>query len=509
MKNTIKTCFIIFCALGLVFQLNGADLPPQKVNLRLNDLTTIVVGRAELSGTIDEGKGPRVKNSVAGFYAPDITATFTVIAPQEDDYAVSVIISSPTAETMEIACGSSVLTTTSIPKTWEGTPLYWRQEIPGLLHLTKGENSITFRLPKVATGRPKRNLRSPIYRPMKEEFNLVSIELGTPTARKAQQKRAKKIHKKADWMSKGKYGLFVHWSANSTGYFTPEKRGRWFQESVKMFDVQHFAEQVARTGAAWVTFTATHQGFYWPAPSKAVDAVMPNRTSKRDLLGEIIDELDKRGIKTLFYIHSGYNGLESTPWRKAIGADYSLANSSKFNDNMVAILRECSMRYGKKLKGFGYIDGCLMHDYPLDPHWESWAKAIKAGNPDALIGFSSNLGPSVSVFSELSTRDGGGGLSQPTTDQIGFGKQYGDVAPAWWCFMDSWLINKPMNATWSQYKPVHKEQQYVDYFKSMAKKGIPVTINLLMTSEVTKDHPIFNPKCMGIMEEVRKAVRGK
>jgi len=40
-------------------------------------------------------------------------------------------------------------------------------------------------------------------------------------------------------------------------------------------------------------------------------------------------------------------------------------------------------------------------------------------------------------------------------------------------------------------------------------RNFPVTINLIMTADVTADHPIFNPKCMAIMEEVRRAIRGK
>ena len=37
----------------------------------------------------------------------------------------------------------------------------------------------------------------------------------------------------------------------------------------------------------------------------------------------------------------------------------------------------------------------------------------------------------------------------------------------------------------------------------------PLTINLIMTADVTAEHPIFNPQCMAVMEEVRKAIRGK
>jgi len=40
-------------------------------------------------------------------------------------------------------------------------------------------------------------------------------------------------------------------------------------------------------------------------------------------------------------------------------------------------------------------------------------------------------------------------------------------------------------------------------------RNFPVTINLIMTADVTADHPIFNPTCMASMEGVRKAIRGK
>ena len=48
------------------------------------------------------------------------------------------------------------------------------------------------------------------------------------------------------------------------------------------------ADAIERTDAAWVTFTATHQGFYWPGPNTAIDNIAPGRTAERDLLGEII-----------------------------------------------------------------------------------------------------------------------------------------------------------------------------------------------------------------------------
>jgi hypothetical protein len=37
---------------------------------------------------------------------------------------------------------------------------------------------------------------------------------------------------------------------------------------------------------------------------------------------------------------------------------------------------------------------------------------------------------------------------------------------------------------------------------------MPITINLAMTPDVTKEHPIFNPESIEIMKKVRKAIKG-
>ncbi len=56
--------------------------------------------------------------------------------------------------------------------------------------------------------------------------------------------------------------------------------------------------------------------------------------------------------------------------------------------------------------------------------------------------------------------------------------------------------------------PRYSATQYVQYFQKMAEAKIPVTINLIGTADVTSKHPIFNPECLEIMDEVRRAIRG-
>ena len=488
----------------------STTLPRVKVfQLGPDDVTAMIASSGALSGNAK--RHFRSANVVHGFSSPQDTVTWTVIAPKEDDYVVSVLFSKREQTQLEVSSGDSVLTAPSMVRTWDYRPFFWRQELPGTLHLKAGENQITFRLPDAKPAAASEETRQEISalrtrgdRGVPPVFD----RIGDGRCRKAEVERAQAIRGDASWMIDGKYGIFVHWSAQSRGFKIDEKRAEWFQKSVEMFDVKVFADAIERTGAAWITFTATHQGFYWPGPNAAIDKIAPGRTAERDLLGEIINELDQRGIRTLFYLHTGYNGYDPEVWREALGANDT--DTKRFSDNIEAILRECSLRYGEKLMGFGYMDGALAWDYPLNPSWEGWARAIKAGNPKAVVGFSSNRGPTVSPFSELAVTDGGSELRQPDPQLIGPGQQLGDVTPAWWCLMDQggWFQNRPMNGRFGP-GPVHSTEEYVDFFKRMAEAKIPVTINLIMTADVTDEHPIFNPKCMAVMEEVRKAIRGK
>ena len=221
-----------------------------------------------------------VATSCGGFESPEDTVTWTVNAPQDDDYVVSVLFSKREQTNIEISSGETVLAVPSSVRTWEYRPFFWRQELPGTLHLKAGENQITFRLPdaQLETASEKDSTQeSPRFgQGVTKDFHLFSIELGTADARQAELARAEEIRSDASWMVDGKYGIFVHWSSQSRGFNIAEKRADWFQKSVEMFDVKVFADAIERTGASWITFTATHQGFYWPGPK---------RRNRQDLAG--------------------------------------------------------------------------------------------------------------------------------------------------------------------------------------------------------------------------------
>ena len=123
---------------------------------------------------------------------------------------------------LEVSSGDSVLTAPSMIRTWKYRPFFWRQELPGTLHLRAGVNEIILRLPdaKPAPASTGNGVRRSVRfgQGVTEEFHLFSIELGTAAARQAQVQRATAIRGDASWMIDGKYGIFVHWSSQSRGF---------------------------------------------------------------------------------------------------------------------------------------------------------------------------------------------------------------------------------------------------------------------------------------------------
>ncbi|WP_158973967.1 hypothetical protein [Cellulophaga sp. L1A9] len=66
--------------------------------------------------------------------------------------------------------------------------------------------------------------------------------------------------------------------------------------------------------------------------------------------------------------------------------------------------------------------------------------------------------------------------------------------------------SKNGNGVFTQ-KPMFSAAKYIEIFKNADGANMPNTINLAMTPDVTTELPFFNPECIAIMEQVRKAVK--
>ena len=173
-----------------------------------------------------------------------------------------------------------------------------------------------------------------------------------------------------------------HWTD-----FTQPRDGvkKPYPDAVSSFDVDAFAKLIEEMGAAYVIFTLNHAHPHCPAPIQSWEAVHPGMTTHRDLIGEIADALQKRGIKFLLYINSPV--LTKLGGIGATGMYELTCSEEKFTEIHKNVLSEIGSRYRDKLAGYWfdswYQSLAAYPDVPI----EAIYRYCKIGNPDRITAF--------------------------------------------------------------------------------------------------------------------------
>jgi hypothetical protein len=225
-----------------------------------------------------------------------------------------------------------------------------------------------------------------------------------------------------DWFRDAKWGVFCHYLAappsSPTGAaLTPDD----WNHQVDGFDVKGLAAQLASARAAYLFITLGQNTGFFCSPNKTYDSLVPRRPSRlsqRDLVADLYDALAPHGVRLMVYLpahapamdREAVEALRCTPrwdasnWQLRPGTYLAGPDVddrlSDFQRNWEAVIREWSLRWGKKVHGW-WIDGCYhadrMYRRPDPPNFRSFAEAMKAGNPESLVAF--NPGVKVPVIS--------------------------------------------------------------------------------------------------------------
>ncbi len=211
-------------------------------------------------------------------------------------------------------------------KSYEMTPIKDR------LHLEGGTQSITLSIPDAPKAMDVLDFRS-----------LELIPVAAKAAIEADRQEARRARAGTEWMAKAGYGLMFHWTSQSVGKDGTHKP---YAQAVDDFDVKRFAEMVEETGAGYVVLTIGHAESYCPAPLKAWEKYHPGKTTQRDLIAEMADALNAKGIKLMCYLNAASLGK------------YPKAGEEEFSRIMTEVLTEFG-RSGTRKKVAGYwIDCC-------------------------------------------------------------------------------------------------------------------------------------------------------
>jgi len=351
---------------------------------------------------------------------------------------------------------------------------YERVALDGVLELPAGISELAIVVTEPASG---------------EVMDFRTMEL-TPVAAKeaiaAAEERARKSQASTDWMVEAKYGVMFHWTDGSEPRHGPKKP---YAEAVRDFDVNAFAEMVEDTGAGYVIFTMMHSHPHCPAPIKSWEKYHPGWTTERDLIMEMADALNKKGIKLILYMSSHILlRTERMPQEQAV-------------DIHAEILEELGERYGKKLAGY-WFDGwdIIPQRIPNAPaSFEQLFEATKTGNPDRIIGLNFWIFPDATLWQEYWAGEADEELKPAKGRYIEYDAGRGLQRHALFMLEDIWVHRKPDA---EMEKPVFSEEELISYVKQLTANEGVATVNLGIYQDGT-----IGEEARKLMEALRKALK--
>lgn len=367
-------------------------------------------------------------------------------------------------------------------KEWSGINL-------GTIKLKKGLNSLRL---DVKSGK---------------KFKLSALELINPSYGIKIKEDSQKLRQKADWFKDAGYGLMFQW----TNRATPEKGDtvKAWEDKVNDFDVERFVNTVEEFGATYVIWSMTWGQQYISAPIKSLDRVIKGRTTKRDLLGEMADQLNEKGIKLIFYYHYGYDCYHSkdSTWLQTAGG-YK-ADKTELYRNIKNILAEVGNRYGEKLNGWFFDGAQRYYDTHFDGrsggistvNFREISQAAKTGNSQRIVAYNSWILPKVTEYQDYYA---GEGLKQFTGLEEGvFPEGNYKGLQAHTCF--------PLEKRWGHIdrdttiaSPRYSFEDLINRIKYAQKNRYPLSINL----EMYEDGSV-SPESLQLLGKIRQVIRGK
>jgi hypothetical protein len=288
------------------------------------------------------------------------------------------------------------------------------------------------------------------------------------------------------WMA-GSVGISTHWTSHTAN---ADGTRPSYEEAVGNFDVRAYADTLVAIGAKHCIFTLTHAEQYLPFPLVALDRILPDRTARRDLVGDLIAALSSRSIRFVAYYNHSCNGIGDPLWKKACGYADGAAGGSldRFADNICSIVSAISERYGDGISAW-WFDSAYSVD-PRGPHntiscemgdwrfpWRSLTGAARSGNRRAAVAINAGVGSRFVYCDDFDYYAGEAvRLDEPFSPEAFPGKQ----DHRWICLEDPDWVFTPGKAKRGFIPPRFTEGQIAAYVHEHTASGRMVTFNILI-----------------------------
>lgn len=367
--------FLFLCIAWLTSCSNPVD--PTALNLDPSSINRLIPFRGELNNGVKQlyPEEPYKTFWAENWKSPEQSISWKVNTGGEDYQAAVLVCVNhiEVGESVELMLSNG----TDSVACRIGTTGWQRCRFPQSLHFKKGASVLSLKISKPG----KLN-----------DFNvhLYSLEVVEPNSYKRLQAEAESLRSDASWMADLPYGFFFHWNSKS---MPQSGEPLAYEDAVNNFDVDRFAKTVYECGGKLIFFTTSWAEYYFPAPIQTIDSILPGRTTKRDLVAELSDALNKYGIRLILYYHAGHGDKEW--WDKQ---SYTCNNAGDLFTNIEKIVGEVSLRYGNRLAGLWMDDG--IGYYPNGASFEKITKAAKSGNKDLVICFNPWILPKLTEFQD-------------------------------------------------------------------------------------------------------------
>jgi hypothetical protein len=281
-----------------------------------------------------------------------------------------------------------------------------------------------------------------------------------------------------DWFHKAGYGVFVHylWDLqNEPQQIHSLGRQTSWDECVREFDVQRFADAMAEAGAGYVILTMHQRTRFLIAPNATFDRLTGYHPGEacatRDLVEDLYQALHRKKIPLLLY-WTGDGPREDAKAAAALG--WTETVSADYVKKWAAVAQEYGERYGDKVAGW-WVDGC----YPFigydDGKLGFMARALKAGNPRRIIALNVGVQDKVRAY------------SQHEDFTTGEQNRFFDQPVSRWVNGEQWHIlsflgcgDSRIGAAWARPGARYSKQDLVDYVFDVNRAGGVVSIDVLL-----------------------------
>jgi Alpha-L-fucosidase len=363
---------------------------------------------------------------------------------------------------------------------------YWNFErvpVEGDLLLSRGVNVISLNL-MGRSGEEILRLRSVELYPRSQDRSI-----------RAWEERARRQRASTDWLVRAGYGVMFHWIDATAPAHGPR---RPYAEAVEALDVEALASLVEEIGAGYVIFTGNHGHPHFPAPIRSWEDLHPGWTTRRDLISDLAEALNRRSIKLMLFINCpGLGNLVQLP---GMSLDSPTFSEERYTHILSTVLTEIGLRYKERLVGY-YCDSWFQtgESYPNLP-FDLLSEALRAGNPERLISYNYWVFPIGTQWQDYWFGEVGTSLVKR------FGSRYIERGAGEGLQAHSTLM---LDTHWFHTKldtpmepPLFTKEQLIDYVRLCMEDKAVVTINVGIFQEGT-----IGEASRQLLRELKHAVR--